>query len=110
LGKNDVNFKDMKKPFEIIFDFPLADPDFIISLKATAELHHSDPYWVVDNFYSANKSSREHHSSILPRQEIKLMKNRGCRSWVHKDSERETVLSKALGKAIENVLNENGGN
>jgi hypothetical protein len=100
----------MKQPFEIIFDFPLADPDFIISLKATAELHHSEPYWVIDNFHSANKSPKEHYSSILPRQEIKLVENGSCRSWVHKDSERETVLSVALGKAIEDALNGNGSN
>jgi hypothetical protein len=100
----------MKQPFEIIFDFPLADPGFIVSLKATAELHYSDSYWVIDNFYSTNKSSEEHHSSILPRQEIKRITNGCSRSWVHNDSERETVLSRALGKAIDDVLNENGGN
>jgi len=100
----------MNQPLEIIFDFPLAEPDFIISLKAIAELHHSDPYWVVDNFHSANKTLQDQHSSILPPQEIKLLYRGASRSWVHKDSERETVLSITLGKAIENALKDKAGN
>ena len=99
----------MKKPFEIIFDFPLADPDFMITLKATAELHHSDPYYVVDDFHLLNARSPKYESSILPPQEIKLIREGIEQLWVHKDSGRETLLSMALGKAIEKaVKNRNG--
>ena len=101
-----VNFRDMKQPLEIIFDFPLAAPDFIISLKATAELHHSDPYWVVDNFHSVDKTVKEDHSSIFPTQEIKLNERGSSGSWVHRDSGRETVLSVAIGKAIEKAVSQ----
>ena len=91
----------MSKPFEIIFDFPLADPDLIISLKASAEMHHSDPYYVIDNFHLINSKSNNRDASILPPQEIKKIQEGSSELWVHKDSGRETVLSMALGKAIE---------
>ena len=100
----------MKQPFEIIFDFPLADPDFIISLNATAELHQSDPYFVVDNFHLATSKAKMDEPSILPAQEIKLVREGSGKIWVHKDSGRETKLSMAIGKAIENVLGRNENN
>jgi hypothetical protein len=42
------------RPFEIEFDFPVASSDLKISLNATAELHHSEPYYLVHNFYLTN--------------------------------------------------------
>jgi hypothetical protein len=100
----------MKKPFEIIFDFPLADPDFIITLKATAELHHSQPYYVVDDFHLIESKTPMTEASILPPQEIKLIEEGSEKLWVHKDSGRETLLSMALGKAIEKVSGNNNSN
>ena len=100
----------MKKPFEIIFDFPLADPDFIITLKATAELHHSQPYYVVDDFHLIDAKSPMNESSILPPQEIRLTQEGSEKLWVHKDSGRETLLSMALGKAIEKVSGNKSSN
>ncbi|HUR64971.1 MAG TPA: hypothetical protein VMZ03_01365 [Chitinophagaceae bacterium] len=91
----------MEQPFEIKFDFPLAHSDLYISLKATAELHHSDPYYVIDNFYFAPTDLKKSDLSILPAQEIKQIRRGGSKVWVHCDSERESLLSMALGKAIE---------
>lgn len=93
----------MEKPFEIKFDFPLAHSDLSISLKATAEIHHSDPYFVIDNFHFASAKPSRTEPSVLPTQEIKQIRRNGSMVWVHCDSERESLLSLALGKAIEQV-------
>ena len=91
----------MEKPFEIKFDFPLAHSDLFISLKATAELHHSEPYFIIDNFRFASAKPRKNDPSILPAQEIKETRRGNVRTWVHCDSERESLLSLAIGRAIE---------
>jgi len=92
------------KPFEIKFDFPLAHSDIIISLKATAELHHSQPYYVVDHFQEISSKAALHEPSILPPQEIKHIERNSANVWVHKDSEKESVLSIAIGKGIEEAI------
>jgi hypothetical protein len=94
----------MTKPFEINFDFPVALSDLKISLKAIAELHHSEPYFVIHNFYQAKNFRNEHHHSILPDQEIKRIKRGRSFSWVHRDSGRESLLSLAIGAAIEDHM------
>ena len=94
----------MEQPFEIKFDFALAHSDLIISLTATAELHHSDPYYVVDHFHFDGAIQAKDDFSILPAQEIKQVTRGGTRVWVHKDSERESVLSLAIGKSIDHTL------
>jgi len=91
-------------PFEIKFDFPLAHSDLIISLKATAELHHSQPYYVVDHFQAASSKANGHEPSILPPQEIKQIERNSVKIWVHKDSEKESVLSIAIGKGIDEAV------
>jgi len=94
------------RPLEIKFDFPVASSNLKISLNATAELHHSEPYFVVHNFYlTNNKSDLGHHDhSILPDQEIKRLKREGAFVWVHKDSEKESELSLAIGAGLESIL------
>lgn len=94
----------MKQPFEIKFDFPVAESDLKVSLKATAELHHSDPYFLVSNFYLENYNSIRDHYSILPDQEIKRIKRGQSKVWVHRDSERESLLSLEIGAAIEKMF------
>jgi len=93
----------MKPQFEISFDFPVAHSNVKVTLRATVELHHSDPYYVVHDF---NYGTRDHkdHVSILPRQEIKFIKKGNTSHWVHCDSERESLLSIAIGKAIQETL------
>ena len=92
------------KPFDIKFDFPLAHSEIIISLKATAELHHSQPYYVVDRFQEVSSKAGRHDPSILPPQEIKQVERNSAKVWVHKDSEKESVLSIAMGKGIEEAM------
>lgn len=96
-------FKAMR-PFEIKFDFPVASSNLKISLNATVELHHSEPYYLVQDFYLTDSEKKQGHHSILPDQEIKRIKRNGVHIWVHKDSERESELSLAIGAGIESVL------
>lgn len=91
----------MEQPFEIRFDFVLAHSELRISLKATAELHHSEPYYVVRDFALADSGRDGESPSILPPQEIKCIRRGNERLWVHKDSERESLLSISMGNAID---------
>ena len=91
----------MSKPFEIKFNFPLEHSLHTIPLKATAELHHSEPYYVIDGFYFDSQKPVRSTLSLLPSIQIKYKKITGKGIWVHKDSERESALSQAIGKAIE---------
>jgi hypothetical protein len=91
-------------PFEIKFDFPVASSNLKISLNATVELHHSAPYFSVHDFYLADEARNNEYHSVLPEQEIKRIRRNGTCIWVHKDSEKESELSIAIGNGIENLL------
>jgi hypothetical protein len=91
------------RPFEIKFDFPVASSDLKISLNATAELHHSEPYYRVHNFCLTDSKNNDQHS-VLPDQQIRRVKRNGSYVWVHRDSEKESELSIAIGAGIENKL------
>src|SRR5436853_5505435 len=103
IRKADIDKKCrwVNKPFDILFDFALAHSELVIPLKATAQLHHSDPYYRVDNFHLGGVAPRKDEISIIPAQEIKRITRNGKPIWVHKDSGRESVLSLAIGKAID---------
>ena len=92
------------RPFEIKFDFPVASTNLKISLNATAELHHSETYFAVHDFYLSDSNEDKGHHSILPAQEIKRIKRNGSYAWVHKDSEQESELSLAIGAGLERVF------
>ncbi len=92
------------RPFDINFDFPVASSNLKISLTATAELHHSEPYYVVHDFYLADNDKLNKYHSVLPIQEVKRMKRDGSYTWVHKDSEKTSELSIAIGQGIEKFL------
>jgi len=90
---------------EIRFEFPLAYSDLTVSLRATATLHHSFPFYVVENFCFAG-SNGNYEPSILPTQEIQKISRNDTPVWVHKDSQRESQLSLAMGRAIDKAENE----
>ena len=92
------------RPFEINFDFPVASTNLKISLRATAEPHHSELYYLVHNFYLTDSLNAPEHPSVLPEQEIKRIKRGSNYVWVHKDSEKESELSLAIGAGIEKIL------
>ena len=95
----------MDQPLEIKFDFALAPSDLIIPLTATAELHHSDPYYRITNIRVADIHHSVNHSPVLPDFEIKKIGKGIAATWVHCDSEKESLLSLAAGKAINETSN-----
>lgn len=92
------------RPFEVRFDFPVASSNLKICLNATAEIHHSEPYFVVHDFYLANNKKANGFHSVLPVQQVKRVLRDKSYLWVHKDSEQESELSIAIGTGIEKVL------
>ena len=94
----------MSKPFEIKFDFPVADSTLRIPINAIASLHHSEPYYHVSNFHLEKEKHPAAQHSIFPDQEIKYVKHNSSGAWVHKDSERQSLLSLAIGEGIEKAL------
>ena len=84
---------------KIAFDFALGNSTLVIPLTATVELHHSDPYYMVRDF----RTSRQKEGSVFP--DIQIRRKSGI--WVHVDSEKETNLSEAIGKAIDKYEKEN---
>src|SRR5688572_33301159 len=91
-------------PFEIKFDFPVASSNLQITLNATAELHHSEPYFVVHHFYLPDGKKNKGFHSVLPDQEVKRIHRDGSAVWVHKVSEKESELSMVIGKGIDNLF------
>ena len=98
----------MEKPFRINFDFSLAHSAYILPLSARATLHHSEPYYVVEDFQVAGDKHIPGTTSVLPPQEIKKIVSANQTLWVHRDSERETELSMAIGRSIEKARKEKG--
>jgi hypothetical protein len=80
--------------YEIEFVFPLDGVRRELHLSADVEVHHSDLFYVVKNI--RRKGGKV---SLLPDITIK----RVAAGWIHVDSEKETQLSEATGKAIEAV-------
>ena len=89
----------MEKPFQIQFDYPFEELGLSIKLKATATLHHSNPYYVVQHFKLAKQSDGAR--DLLPEIQIEAITVNGKKSWVHTDSKRESELSRVVGEAID---------
>lgn len=106
--KLKTNFFAMNQPFKIKFDFPVAHSELTVSLEATAELHHSDPYYRVQDFCFHDPDPGNHYPSVLPPQEIKRIQRGPVKVWVHRDSERESLLSTTIGAAIEATIEDIG--
>lgn len=86
-----------RSSFSVEFDYTLSE-NIILRLTANAELHHSTPYYHISDFhFKSNPSSH----ALLPDIDIMAIKKTDGTSWVHADSIKETLLSVAVGKAIE---------
>lgn len=83
--------------FNVDFDYELSDH---INLKLTAkvEIHHSNPYYLVTDLYLKNHRG---DSPLLADVKIKAVNENNITGWRHTDSNKESVLSNAIGKAIE---------
>jgi len=99
----------MKHPFPITFDFALDDSKIIIVLTAIVELNEEEGYYTVHSFHSLLPDAHpsvSHTLSLLPDQQIKPIMFQSERLWVHRDSERESQLSRIIGKAIDTLVQE----
>jgi hypothetical protein len=83
--------------FDVDFDYALSE-NITIRLTANVQLHHSIPHYVVSNFRFKNNPQG---SPLLDDVNIVAISNKKGISWVHADSRKETVLSMAIGKVIE---------
>lgn len=99
----------MRHPFPISFDFALDDSKIIIVLTAIVEFNAEEGYYTIHSFHSLLPDAHpsvSHTLSLLPDQQIKPMIFQDTRLWVHRDSERESQLSRIVGKAIDARLQE----
>ena len=83
--------------FYIDFNYALSD-NIIIPLTANIQLQHSAPHYVISNFHFKNNPGG---NPLLNDINILAIKNKKGIRWVHTDSRKETMLSMAIGKAIE---------
>lgn len=102
MKRTTIKTKKMKKPFEICFDFPLAHSKQTIPITATATLHNSEPYYIIDHFrFSGN--DQKNHVSLLPALQVKKIRRNNMDIWVDCESERESLVTTEIGKAIDAV-------
>jgi len=86
-----------QQPFDIWFEYPMSE-NILIKLTARVQLHHSDPYYVISDFFLQKTAAGK---PMLPEISIKALRRENGISWVHTDSGKETILSMTIGKAIE---------
>jgi hypothetical protein len=86
------------KNFGVQFSYLLHE-NMSIKLKANVELKNSEPHYEVTNIVHAGGKN---DTPLVPGITIKgLRKDDGSITWVHTDSEEETILSNLIGKEIE---------
>jgi hypothetical protein len=91
----------METPMPIAFNFPLEGSSKTIPVAAVAELELVEACYVVHSFEVLPVQPHSPANSFLPAQKIKKIKERDTEMWVHKDSEKPTVLSIVIGEAID---------
>jgi hypothetical protein len=84
-------------PFNVDFNYALSET-IIIPLTANVQLRHSTPHYIVSDFHFKENPGG---SPLLNDIDIMAIKTSKGISWLHADSRKETVLSNAIGKAIE---------
>ena len=87
---------------KIHFSFPLEGIALELKVEAIAELHKSEPYYIIHSFRVTQPEHlrSDDKISFLPVQEIMCVQENNEFIWVHKDAKRATELSMAIGKAI----------
>jgi hypothetical protein len=87
--------------FSVDFDYALSE-NITLTLTAHVELHHSEPHYVITELHlKKNRNGTPLMSDIR----IMAVREKEGISWVHTDSQKETLLSVAVGKAIETTGN-----
>lgn len=83
--------------FDVEFDYALSE-NITIHLTAKVELNHSTPHYTVSDFHFKETPGG---SPLLNDIDIIAIKTSKGISWLHSDSRKETMLSIAIGNAIE---------
>jgi hypothetical protein len=86
-----------KISFSVDFDYALSENN-ILQLTATVQLKHSSPHYYISNFHFRDNP---HSHSFLRDIDIMAIKEKDRIKWVHTDFCKESLLSMAVGKAIE---------
>lgn len=91
-----------KKEFRISFNMPIRGSDIEVPMTAIAELHHSDPYYLLRSIEITPKKEGNAKGEVFIRElRIKQLKGEKENIWVHCDTGRESELSRSAGLAIE---------
>ncbi|MGN6421063.1 MAG: hypothetical protein ACTHMC_26355 [Pseudobacter sp.] len=91
-----------KKEFRIHFDMPIRGSDIVVPMTAMAELHHSDPYYLLRSIEISFKRDDTSKGGVLMKElRIKHVKGEKEDIWVHCDTGRESDISRHAGLAIE---------
>ena len=83
--------------FNIDFNYALSE-NINLEVTASVQLQHSEPHYRISSFCLKH---RPHSRELLPEIDIMALQNGEFLSWIHTDSRKETLLSMAVGKAIE---------
>lgn len=91
-----------KKEFRINFDMPVRGSDIVVPMTAIAELHHSEPYYLLRTIEIISQKEDSKKGDVFLRElRIKQLKGEKENIWVHCDTGRESELSRSAGLAIE---------
>lgn len=91
----------MESAFKITFDLNLDNSSKTLRLEGTVLLHHSVPHYKINRI---NRIGVVNQRDLLPEVDIKCIISDGGYKWVHTDSGKETYLSTAIGRGIEEVM------
>jgi hypothetical protein len=93
-----------KAEFRIHFDMPIRGSDITIPMTAMAELHHSEPHYVLRSVeIITDHPAGEKKTAFVKELKIKRVKEGAENIWVHCDTGRESELSRSAGIAIEQL-------
>jgi hypothetical protein len=87
----------IKKSFIVYFEFPYPSKNGHLDMSADIEQHHSQTYYVVDNFRIVPRNS---DGPVLPSISIRKLGD----AWLHTETNKETQLSRIVGEAIDKAI------
>jgi 1,2-phenylacetyl-CoA epoxidase PaaB subunit len=93
-----------KRSFVIQFDIWLVKSNKVLTMQAVAQPGKNEHSYFVHSF--SNSLKIQHDASVngkltLPYMSIQVAERDGKKIWVHAKSKKETVISSAIGRAIE---------
>ena len=93
-----------KQSFVIRFEFWLLNSDKLLTMEAIARPDKTEHSYLIHSFHNSPKLQGDQISNeklVTPYICIRRIERDGQKVWVHGDSGKETIISAAIGKAIE---------